>query len=294
MPVGEPALSGRYITMSAMAEDCKKYLIPKIAILNLKGVAGVPRSGAFPASVCSMMLNLPLYNFSTDSGFHRAVSVTDDGGRRMKNYTPNGEKILLLDDTYGTGESMKIVKKAIDRDDILYGSLYIHPEKLNDVDVYGTTLEYPHLLEWNLFNCGYIKRSYIDFDGILCPNVPYSIAIDEEKYIEYITSVEPYYDRLPKLFKCKGIITARLEKYRDITEGWLKKYKVNYGELIMYPTEKEKLRDSNHVVEAAKFKSKIYGSSNAKIYIESEKAEAEQIRNLTKKTVICPQEERFA
>ena len=129
----------------------------------------------------------------------------------------------------------------------------------------------------------------LDFDGILSPNVPYDVCVDEERYIEYIKNVKPFPHRIPKTY-CKGIVTARLEKYRDITEWWLKKHGVNYGFLKMYPTEDEAKRDNNHVEEASTFKAKIFSQSDAKFFIESEIAEAVRIRKKSGKLVICPEE----
>ena len=129
-----PQLTGRYITIADMVEDCKKHLLPKLTSIKLKGVAGVPRSGVLPASVCAAFLNLPLYSFSTDSGFIKLSARSSSGGRRMEFYNESEGKILLLDDTYFTGESMKVVRSSVKRQDILYASLYITPEKVEEVD----------------------------------------------------------------------------------------------------------------------------------------------------------------
>ena len=288
-----PKLRGRYITIAEMVEDCKKHLLPKLANIELKGVAGVPRSGVLPASVCAVFLNLPLYGFSTETGFSKLSGGSSLGGRRMEFHDEPEGKILLLDDTYFTGDSMKSVRSSIKRQDILYASLYVNPEKVKEVDIYGLKLQHPYFLEWCLFNSGYMSKAYLDFDGILCPNVPFDIANNEDKYIDYITNVEPYYENLPRIFKCQGIITARLEKYRGITEAWLEKYNVNYGELIMFPTEKKEERDQNHIEVIGEFKGRQLEACAASLYIESEPSEAREIKKYTRKMVICPRSGRF-
>ena len=133
------------------------------------------------------------------------------------------------------------------------------------------------------------KSIFSDFDGIFSPNVPQEVCEDEDKYIEYISTVEPFYHRIPKT-KCAGIVTARLEKYRGITEKWLKKHDINYGFLEMYPTEKKDIRDKNHVEESSTFKAEIFKRSSAKFFIESEVSEAVRIREKSGKFVICPEE----
>jgi uncharacterized HAD superfamily protein len=286
---------GRYITIASMVEDCKKLLIPKLAKMNIKGVSGLPRSGTLPAAVCAMFLNVPLYNLSDGGCLTKAGGASDDGGRRMKYYKEKEEgTIVIIDDTLFSGEAMEFAFPALIREDVISAVLYVNPSKVESVDVYGMTLPHPYFLEWCFFNSKYIKNTYIDFDGILSPNVPYKIAIDDDKYIEYITNVEPYYDRLPTLFECKGIVTARLERYRDVTEAWLKKYNVNYGELIMFPTEREAERNASHIKESGRFKADTFIGSDAKIFVESESKEANIIRELSRKIVICPEEEKWA
>ena len=85
-------------------------------------------------------------------------------------------------------------------------------------------------------------------------------------------------------------MTARLEKYRDITEEWLDRHGIRYGSLEMYPTEKEEIRDKNHIQEAANFKAERFKSSDAHFFIESELPEAVIIRRQSGKFVVCPEE----
>ena len=287
------ASSIRYISTKRLVDDCKRHLIPKLAEMDISGIAGIPRSGFLPASICAVALNIPLYGLSPEIGVQKMYCVSENGGRRMEETSTFSGKILLLDDTYGTGTSMNAVKEHLQASDFLYGSLYANPNKLDELDVHGVELQTPYLLEWALFNSGYMTRSYIDFDGILCPNVPYEIAIDEDKYVEYISNVKPIYDRLPRLYQCSGIVTARLEKYRDITEAWLKKYNVNYDKLIMFPTERQEERDKDHINEVSKFKAKHYAESNNFVFVESELHEARSIAKLSNKFVVCPDVEEI-
>ena len=286
-------VNGRFVTVSDLIEDCKKYLIPKLGELNLKGIAGIPRSGLLPASLCALWLNIPLYTFDESGNFSLLSAISSFGGKRMEDHEEIDGKILVLDDTVYGGIAMEGVKKVINKDEVIYGSLYVHPASSHVVEVFGKELEPPHLLEWNFFNSSYIESCLLDFDGILSPNVPYEACIDEEKYIDYITNVKPLYHRTPRTYTCKGIVTARLEKYRSITEDWLERYGIKYGFLKMFPTKKADIRDSNHIVEAANFKSKMFTESGASFFVESEPAEAALMRGQVHRLVICPDEGRF-
>tara|TARA_R110000765_G_scaffold230275_1_gene333708 strand:+ start:794 stop:1816 length:1023 start_codon:yes stop_codon:yes gene_type:complete len=285
----EKLLGTKYIKTSQLIEDCRDLLLPQLGHLNLKGILGIPRSGMLPASMIALWLNLPLYTINSLSHNLEVMSAcSESGGIRMKGHKDSGGKILVIDDTVYAGTAIRDIKEKIN-EAAIYTTVYAHPDSLDKVDIFARTLPPPHILEWNLFNCSYIENALLDFDGILCPNVPYSKCKNEEEYTDYIKNVEPFYHRMPKTF-CHGIVTARLEKYRDITEEWLERHGVKYGSLKMYPTEKEEIRDRNHIQEAASFKSEHFVTSSAHFFIESELPEAVMIRKKSGKFVICPGE----
>ena len=229
-----------------------------------------------PASMIAMWLNLPLYFLDPQNNLLPMSAATKFGGIRMSHYKGSNGNVCSCRRHGVCGTAMKNIKSRLN-EDAYFCSVYLRPASELKPDFYARELNPPHLLEWNLFNCVYIEHALLDFDGILSPNVPYDVCVDEERYIEFIKNVKPFPHRIPKTY-CKGIVTARLEKYRDITEWWLKKHGVNYGFLKMYPTEDEAKRDKNHVEEASTFKAKIFSQSDAKFFIESEIAEAVRIR----------------
>ena len=282
-------LGTKYIKTSQLIQDCRDFLLPQIGQLKLKGVLGIPRSGMLPASMIAMWLNLPLYTINSISGDVESMSGCEKfGGARMRDHEDSGGKLLVVDDTVYAGRAIADIKEKIN-EDAVYATVYAHPDSLNKVDFFAKELIPPHILEWNLFNCSYIELALLDLDGILCPNVPYDKCSNEELYIDYIKNVKPFYHRIPKT-RCYGIVTARLEKYRDITEVWLKRHGIDYGFLKMYPTEKEETRNRNHIQEAANFKAKHFAESNAHFFVESELPEAVIIRRKSGKFVICPEE----
>tara|TARA_R100000008_G_C3579175_1_gene167277 strand:- start:177 stop:1133 length:957 start_codon:yes stop_codon:yes gene_type:complete len=282
-------LGAKYIKTSQLIEDCRNLLLPQVGKLKLKGVLGIPRSGMLPASMIAIWLNLPLYTINSISGDIEPMSGCEKfGGGRMRRHEDSGGKLLVVDDTVFAGRAMADIKEKIN-EDAVYATVYAHPDSLNKVDFFAKELAPPHILEWNLFNCSYIESTLLDLDGILCPNVPYDKCKNEKDYTDYIEKVEPFYHRIPKT-QCRGIVTARLEKYRDITEDWLERHGIRYGSLTMFPTEKEEIRDKNHIQESANFKAKHFIASGAHFFIESELPEAVIIRRESGKFVICPEE----
>ena len=57
----------------------------------------------------------------------------------------------------------------------------------------------------------------------------------------------------------------------------------------MFPTEDEEKRNSNHIVEVAKYKSIQYMRLGAGYFMESSIHEANNIYTATNKNVICPE-----
>ena len=74
-------VSSKFITISDLIEDCKKYLIPTLGGLNLRGIAGIPRSGLLPASICALWLNIPLYTFDEHGNFSLSSAISPFGGK---------------------------------------------------------------------------------------------------------------------------------------------------------------------------------------------------------------------
>ena len=281
-------LAGQYITNAQLIRDCKNILLPQIANLDIRGILGIPRSGMFPASMIAMWLNLPLYFLDPQNNLVPMSGASKFGGIRMMEHKPLTGRLLVVDDTVYAGTAIKNFKSRF-LEDVYFAATYVKPEAKDLVDFYAKELPPPHLLEWNLFNCTYIQQALLDFDGILCPNVPFEILEDEEKHKEWLSNVKPFYHRLPK-FKCKGIVTARFERYRDITENWLARHNVKYERLIMMPNEMEEDRLRDHVETSSTYKAKHFVESDAKFFIESEVPEAIRIRKKSGKLVICPEE----
>ena len=275
-----------FITNSNLVDDCIKSFIPKIANLNLSGIVAVPRSGFLPASVCATSLNLPLHTISNKE-IVICNSLSDFGGYRMNSFSKDSGKLLFVDDTVFSGNTFNQIKDTFGADHY-YSALYCNPSNLNIVDVYGKDLNEPHLLEWHFFNSGHTEKTLFDLDGVFSPNVPFSELDCDDKYEKYISNVEPFYHRLPKAHKLRGIVTGRLDKFRKQTEDWLAKYNIKYDELIMFPTERRKQRDANHVEEVGKYKADVHKRSNAIFFMESEKAEGKVIRKHSHKRVILP------
>lgn len=282
---------GKYITASRLITTCREKVIPYLYSLNISGIVGIPRSGNLISAICATAMNIPLYNISNGK-ISICSGISDFGGYRMKDHIPSAGKIAVIDDTVFSGSSIDKTRNLLGLD-FLYGCVYIKPESVDKVDFFGEELENPHILDWHFFNSPFTKMTLFDFDGIFSPDVPIEELYPEERYVDYITNVAPTVHRLPRSYKCKGIVTGRLDKYRAVTEGWLAKHNIEYESLIMFPETRARERDNNHIKVVADFKSKFFKESDAIFFMESCPYESQAIRNNTGKMVICPKQERF-
>jgi len=265
------------------------YKIPK----DVQVVAGVPRSGMLAALILSL---------------HRDIAITDiDGllasrlmlaGSRtyVNNVTSDGylqtkRKVLVIDDSYYRGVTIKHVKQRIQEarlpHEIAYAVVYGELRAKDDIDIVLGTLLPPHVFEWNLSRNIVLENTCLDLDGVLCRNPQPYEDDDGEYYKEFITQAE----LLWKPIRPVGwIVTSRLEKYRNITEQWLKKNGIDYGHLIMMNVEDQAARRRTSVPD---YKSAVYQSSGAALFIESALVEAIQIASRTQKKVFCFESAEF-
>ncbi|WP_218030375.1 hypothetical protein, partial [Pseudoalteromonas nigrifaciens] len=127
-----------------------------------------------------------------------------------------------------------------------------------------------------------LTTACLDIDGVLCIDPTEEQTNDAEKYIEFILNAQPLFIPSRKVY---ALVTSRSEKYREQTEIWLKKYKVEYEYLIMQdlPGKEGGQKQISH----AKHKALFYQKSSAELFIESDYKQSIEINHITKKPVFC-------
>ena len=152
-------------------------------------------------------------------------------GWRMREHQHRDGSVLVVDDTTGSGRSLRMTQQALSRctsctfrrtKDIL-ASVYCNPESPLKPDLWVEDLHLPHILEWNMFNSIVTSVAAFDLDGIIChdettggvPGTPL-----------YLPRREPVH-----------IITGRPGRNRRITLAWLAKWGVQVASLTMGPWE---------------------------------------------------------
>lgn len=280
-----------YLTVEQLGRDTLS-LIPRLPS-DITSVVGVSRSGLTPATLLAMMLHVPL----TIVRHHQGDWIPGGNGWRLNEGVPKQPgKILVVDDTTMTGNSLRRTKHLIEKmpGEKIYAAVYVNPAAIAKPDIWAMDLPWPHLLEWNLFNSVLLDSFALDFDGILCHDCPLGDDDDGPRYERFLAEAKPLY--LVRKRPIKLIVTARLEKYRPQTLSWMQKWGIRANKLVMGPWSKSQ-RTFTSVVEfkAAEFRKFMQsnpGGIRPKMFIESDPAQAERIAKLAGGLVVCPTSRR--
>jgi len=273
-----------YRTIADLNKAIKNW-IPELPS-DLELIIGIPRSGLLPATLLSLYLNLPL----TDVEGLCEGRVLAAGRRFNRESTRDllkrPLKVLVVDDSINSGTQMKEVKSKIESarlpHKIYYAAVYASPEGTQHVDYWYEIVDNPRVFEWNVMHHDILTKSCVDIDGVLCRDPTPEENDDGERYLKFLTNVKP----LVVPTKPIGwLVTCRLEKYRKITEEWLQRHGIQYGQLIMMnlPDKETRVTLGAH----AEFKARVYREVDAVLFIESSYSQAMKIARLAGKPVLC-------
>lgn len=249
-------------------------------------VVGIPRSGMLPANLLALYLNKPFSDL--DSFVEGRIYQSGLRGAFSSDSKNTGHpKVLIMDDSIYTGAALVKVKEklsnsgVLDQFDITMGVVYATKDSKDLVDFYCEVVEFPRVFQWNIFHHKrFIPNSCFDIDGVLCPNPP--IDDDGPLYTDYITNA-------PVLYKPSvpigTLVSCRLEKYRGVTEEWLKRNGIHYGKLIMldFPDKESRVSWGKHGI----YKGEVYRDGSYELFVESSLAEARDIVAVSHKPVFC-------
>ena len=281
----------RYTTYNDISATLRRNL-HRLPPLRL--VVGVPRSGMIPALMLAELLNIPCASLD-DLLAGRMMSC----GGRAGFMRENGDgRILVLDDTVYYGTSMRKVKaltKQLDcRFDIIYGCVYAEGKDSAAMvdfcfeDVYDPK-ERLNLYEWNILHHYPVvtEASMWDIDGLVCRNPPDDH--NQKAYERYLPKAAPL---IVPTTKIGAFVTYRLERYRDVTEQWLRGQGIDYGRLVMVDAPDRDARDRMFPPE--EHKARAYKEAPwAELFVESDPRQAELIHRLCGKPVYCFEDGRM-
>ncbi len=259
--------------------------------LDIDLVVGIPRSGMIPAYMIGLYRNvsvLDLPSFLADApaskGFRPLGTALDTALQ--------ARSILLVDDSISTGRALRQAVGKIES--IGYAgrvttcAIVVEHSRRGLVDICFREMPHPRMFEWNAFHNVLVEDACFDMDGILCVDPKPEDNDDGPRYRRFLQTAQV---RFRPTHKIGNIVSARLEKYRGLTEQWLADNGISYGglHLIDLPTAAERVRLKAHCPH----KAKVYRESGAAIFFESEGEQAREIARLSSKPVLCTDEMRL-
>jgi len=251
-------------------------------------VAGIPRSGLLVANLLALHLNVPMTDVAGLVEGRVIASGARFKGSDPRQFLSRPRHVLVVDDSVCSGTAMRKVRAQLEAaalpHRLSYAAVYMAPEARLDghVDLYREIVEMPRVFEWNLMHGTVLANSCMDIDGVLCLDPTDEENDDGERYLCFLRDTPALL--LPSA-PVGWLVTSRLEKYRPHTEEWLKRHKVQYGELRMmqYPDMAARRADRAY----ARFKTDIYVETGAWLFIESDAALSAQIAQLAERSVFC-------
>ena len=255
-----------FITYSQLNNDISNNL-HKLPI-DIDLVVGIPRSGLLVAAIIALYRNIPFTDIDTllSGKFYR--SGTTRKNNRWIQSLDEARHILIVDDSISTGESMKKARERIGLMDLqckfTYCAIYALPTNFMSVDVFFKMCNHPRMFEWNYMHHWGLKYACVDIDGVLCEDPGFLQNDDSRRYENFILNATP------KIIPTQPIgylVTCRLERYRSITESWLRKHGVEYDHLIMLdaPDAATRFRD----YKQGEYKGSVYRKTDCFIFIEA-------------------------
>lgn len=249
-------------------------------------IVGIPRSGMVPAYQIGLFLNrlvCDIDSFIADGGIShghtRKLGIALDSLRQARH-------VLLVDDSIATGSSMQQARARIQESGyagkVSSCAAIVAPSHQSSVDVSFITLPLPRLFEWNAFHHACVEHACFDLDGVLCVDPAAYDNDDGRRYEKFLSNARPLFR--PTL-RIGHIVSARLEKYRGLTEDWLGANNISYGKLhlVDLPSRAERIRLSAH----CSHKIRIYRETGASMFYESDAGQAHEIAQGSGKPVLC-------
>lgn len=249
-------------------------------------IVGIPRSGMMPAYQIGLFLNRVVCDIdafiagsSISHGHTRKVGIALTSPRQARH-------ILLVDDSIATGTSMQKALARIQESGytgkVSTCAAIAAPSLQSSVDVSFITLPLPRMFEWNAFHHGCVENACFDLDGVLCVDPAAHDNDDGPRYEAFLSSAQPLFR--PTL-RIGHIVSARLEKYRGLTEGWLRAKNISYGQLhlVDLPSRAERIRLGAH----CSHKIRVYRETGASMFYESDLGQAREIAEGSGKPVLC-------
>jgi orotate phosphoribosyltransferase len=251
------------------------------------GIIGIARTGMVPAALIAAHLHLPLGEVET---FIRSGGLWLGHGVRYPYGEPAAGPLAIIDDGVSVrGTAMRTARNrlrlAFPGRQFVTAACFV-PNRNTWIDYWAESVEERDCrLQWQLLNNDLVGQYMVDFDGVLCHDPPHGETDDEARWTAIFRDARPLY--LPRWKPVGAIVTCRLEKYRDISQQWLRRQRAQYAQLIMCPAGSVAQREAMRR-KYGQWKGQIYrDAAEMQLFVESCPYQAAEIRRASGKPVLC-------
>jgi hypoxanthine phosphoribosyltransferase len=227
-------------------------------------VVGIPRSGLFPASMISLLRNIPLADLD---GFIDGRILSAGRTRRNANLDwdiGDFKKVLVVDDSVFSGGSMEEARRKISSKpsaaNILFCAIYSDTETHPSADIVLESVPTPRMFQWNVFHHSLLARSCIDLDELILPPRNTSTLVSTPALDAWTPICVP-------TKRVQHLVTSYSSTERAEVEAYLDRLKIQYDQLWMQDAQE----DSNQ------HKARVYRDIDAIVLLTSHDEAAAEI-----------------
>lgn len=247
-------------------------------------VVGIPQSGMLAANLISLRRNVPVTDVEGYLADRPRRAVT----RATPPTAPGPRQILLVDDSVTTGLRCEATRKQIAAtvqrrgDRVTTLAIYGVPGARGGCDVTLEEVPLPRLFEWSYMRHAILADACVHIEGVLCRNPEEAENVDGARYRSFLKTAAPVV--LPGV-EVGWLVTCRPERYRALTEDWLRRHGVRYRSLVMMDRPDKHGRE--HSASPGRFKADAFRRAGARLFVESDPDQAGEIATGTGLPVLC-------
>jgi len=211
-------------------------------------VVGIPRSGLFPASMISLLRNIPLADLD---GFIDGRILSAGRTRRNANLDcsiDSFRKVLVVDDSIFSGGSMQEARQKINAmpfaANTLFCAIYSDAETHQGADIVLESVPTPRMFQWNVFHHSLLAQSCIDLDELILPARDFSTLAG-------MPSLDGWTPTCVPTKPVQHLVTSYPTTVRAEVEVYLSRLRIHYDQLWMLDREEDSIEHKARVYRNA-------------------------------------------
>jgi len=239
-------------------------------------IVGIPRSGLFPASMISLLRNVPLADLD---GFLDGRILSAGRTRRNANFDRDigsFKKVLVVDDSILSGGSMQEARQKISAArlaaNVCFCAIYSDAETHPRADIVLESVPAPRMFQWNVFHHPLLAQSCVDLDELILPPRTSKTSLDTlalDAWTPVCVPTKPV----------KHLVTSYPSTAQAEVEAYLGRLEIRYERLWMQDGQDD----------AIEHKARVYRETDAMVLLTSRDETAAHVAKEARRPVLSLQ-----